>query len=122
MLTDTITGDNITDDQIRELRDSSAELRRIVPWALERGHVQRYAARARCAEILNERALARYIRAICARELGEAPDYDWFWADGRDGEAADARLVRLFRAERDAQRSSGLDPTDEDVVLVLCHG
>ena len=67
-------------------------------------------------------ALARYVRAICARELEQDPGYDWFWADGRDGETADARLVRLFLAERDSQRDRGLDPTDEDVVLVLCHG
>ena len=68
------------------------------------------------------RALVRHIRATCARELGEDVDYDWFWANGREGEAADARLIRLFRAERDAQRSRGWDPTDEEVVLVLCHG
>lgn len=67
-------------------------------------------------------ALARYVRGICARELEEDPGYDWFWVDGRDGETADARLVRLFLAERDAQRESGLNPTDEDVILVLCHG
>lgn len=61
-----ITAESITDEQIRELRDGpppsgspAGELRRwreMCGWALERGHVQRYAARARCAEILNARA------------------------------------------------------------------
>lgn len=64
-----ITADNITDKQIRELRAlafarfqrgadtaTDRETFKLTDWALERGHVQRYAARARCAEILNARA------------------------------------------------------------------
>ena len=61
-----ITADTITDEQIRELLASvqkhddgtiaRRETMRMCRWALERGHVQRYAARARLAEILNARA------------------------------------------------------------------
>jgi hypothetical protein len=57
-----ITADTITDEQIIEatafdprVRETNAQLIRLRAWALERGHVQRYAARARCAEILNAR-------------------------------------------------------------------
>ncbi len=55
-----VTADSITDEQIRELyanrRDYPDEVRVLCKWALERGHVQRHAARARLAEILNARA------------------------------------------------------------------
>jgi hypothetical protein len=73
-----ITVDNITNEQIQELRkmmesssvaehyvsrirESRRQVINLCDWSMERGHVQRYAARARCAEILN---------ALNARKVG----------------------------------------------------
>jgi hypothetical protein len=57
-----LTVDTITDEQVIEatafdprVRETNAQLIRLRAWALEPGHVQRYAARARCVEILNAR-------------------------------------------------------------------
>lgn len=67
-----LTADTITDEQIRELREwivenpsvvirgvreSRREAVLLCDWALTPGHVQRHAARASCAEILNARNL-----------------------------------------------------------------
>jgi len=55
-----LTADTITDEQVIEatafdprVRESNAQLIQLRARALTPGHVQRYAARARCAEIIN---------------------------------------------------------------------
>lgn len=62
------------------------------------------------------RSLSHFIRLICSRELAQAFDYPFFYTDYRDGEDADAALVRLFQAERPHHAN------DFDTVLAMCHG
>lgn len=60
--------------------------------------------------------LLHLIRSVCAREFKIDYEYPFFSYDYREGETADDALLRLFRDERPLQTS------DEDTVLVMCHG
>ncbi len=65
----------------------------------------------------SDAALVRWIREVCARELGDDPSYRWFdmsWEDP-DGDP-DAEILKLFRDARPDYDS------DEETVLVMCHG
>jgi len=59
------------------------------------------------------------IRAICARELDCPEEYPFFHFSYMLGEEPDAALLRIFADERACH---GPEVTNEDVVLVLCHG
>lgn len=58
----------------------------------------------------------RWIRTVCALELGSGITYPYFNADYRAGETADEALWRIYTAERRHH--------DDDLhtVLVMCHG
>lgn len=58
----------------------------------------------------------RWIRTVCALELGSGVTYPYFSADYRTGETADEALWRIYTAERQHH--------DDDLhtVLVMCHG
>lgn len=71
---------------------------------------------------LADRSLVARIRLVCARELEQQPEYDFFHMDYADGESADAALLRLYREELRAQTARGWNPRVEDIVLTLCHG
>lgn len=60
--------------------------------------------------------LVAKIRTICSREFDALYTDRFFELDYEEGETADHALVRLFRHERPNH------DTDEEAILVLCHG
>lgn len=65
---------------------------------------------------LYEQSLVRFIRTVCAAELGKPYEYPFFSMSYWPGETPDQALLRMFRDER------VLQTTDLHVVLVMCHG
>lgn len=57
------------------------------------------------------------IRRKCAKEYRRPVEDDFFYLDGRAGESADERLLRLFQAEKLASGES-----DDQVINALVFG
>lgn len=75
------------------------------------------APHARRPPILGQPTI-EFVRSICAAEFVLSPDYPFFSTDYTSGDA-DAEILRLFHMER---RHHGLEVSDTEIVLIMCHG